>query len=69
LVQQGAALSAARFGGEPVQPIGTRAWLDLLAAAIIDGEEAYLGAPFPPQVDGARCVLFQQTLDAPARIA
>ena len=64
LVEQGAALSAARFGGEPVQPVGTRAWMDLLAAAIAYGEEAYPGAPFPPQTDGARCVLCQQTLDA-----
>lgn len=64
LVEQGAALSAARFGGEPVQPVGTRAWLDLLAAAIAYGEEAYPGASFPPQMDGARCVLCQQTLDA-----
>ncbi|MDO9001850.1 MAG: AAA family ATPase [Aquabacterium sp.] len=64
LVEQGAALSAARFGGEPVQPIGTRAWLDLLAAAIAFGEEAYPGATFPPQTDGARCVLCQQPLDA-----
>ncbi|OZI71362.1 AAA family ATPase [Bordetella genomosp. 12] len=64
LMQQGAALSAAHFGGEPVQPVGTRAWLDLLVAAITYGEEAYPGATFPPQTDGARCVLCQQTLDA-----
>jgi len=64
LADQGAALSAVRFGDEPVQPIGTRAWLDLLAAAIAFGEEAYPAAPFPPQTDGARCVLCQQTLDA-----
>jgi len=64
LVEQGAALSAARFGSEPVQPVGTRAWLDLLTAAIAYGEEAYPGASFPPQTDGARCVLCQQTLDA-----
>jgi DNA repair exonuclease SbcCD ATPase subunit len=64
LVGQGAALSAARFGGEPVQPVGTRAWLDLLTAAIAYGEEAYPGAAFPPHKDGARCVLCQQTLDA-----
>jgi energy-coupling factor transporter ATP-binding protein EcfA2 len=64
LVQQSAALSSARFGGEPVQPVGTRAWLDLLAAAIAYGEEAYPGASFPPQVDDARCVLCHQTLDA-----
>lgn len=64
LVEQGAALSAARFGGEPVQPVGTRAWLDLLNAAIAYGDEAYPGASFPPQTDGARCVLCQQTLDA-----
>lgn len=64
LVEQGAALSAARFGDEPVQPVGTRAWLDLLAAAITYSEEAYPGSPFPPQADGARCVLCQQPLDA-----
>ena len=64
LVEQSAALSAARFGGEPVQPVGTRAWLDLLTAAIAYGEEAYPGASFPPEKDGARCVLCQQTLDA-----
>lgn len=64
LVEHGVALSAARFGEEPVQPIGTRAWLDLLAAAIAYGEEAFPGAPFPPQTDGARCVLCQQILDA-----
>lgn len=64
LVEQSAALSAARFGGEPVQPVGTRAWLDLLTAAIAYGKEAYPGASFPPEKDGARCVLCQQTLDA-----
>lgn len=64
LVEQGSALSAARFGGEPVQPVGTRAWLDLLTAAITYGEEAYPGASFPPQTEDARCVLCQQTLDA-----
>lgn len=63
LVEQGAALSAARFGGEPVQPVGTRAWLDLLTAAIAYGKEAYSGASFPPHTDGARCVLCQQPLD------
>lgn len=64
LMEQGAALSAARFGSEPVQPIGTRAWLNLLTAAIAYGEEAYPGASFPPQTAGARCLLCQQTLDA-----
>lgn len=64
LVDQGAALSAARFGGEPIQPVGTRAWLALLTAAIAYGEEAYPGASFPPHTDDARCVLCHQTLDA-----
>lgn len=63
LLEQRAALSTARFGSEPVQPVGTRAWLDLLAAAIAYSEEAYPGASFPPRTDGARCVLCQQTLD------
>lgn len=64
LVDQGAALSAARFGGEPIQPVGTRAWLALLTAAIAYSEEAYPGASFPPHTDDARCVLCHQTLDA-----
>lgn len=63
LLEQGAAVSAARFGSEPVQPVGTRAWLNLLSAAIAYGEEAYPGDTFPPQVESARCVLCQQSLD------
>ncbi|RDD92970.1 hypothetical protein DTW89_10810 [Acidovorax sp. BoFeN1] len=64
LVEQGAALSAARFGGEPVQPVGTRAWLDLLSAAITYSKEAYPDDTFPPKAEDARCVLCHQVLDA-----
>lgn len=64
LVEQAAALSAARFGGEPVQPVGTRAWLGLLSAAIAFSKEAYPDDTFPPQAEEARCVLCQQPLDA-----
>lgn len=63
LSEKAAALSAAQFGGEPVQPIGTRAWRELLAAAIAYSKEAYPNDTFPPKVDGARCVLCHQTLD------
>lgn len=63
LVEQRSALSAAHFGGEPVQPVGTRAWLDLLSAAITYSAEAYPGDTFPAQAEGARCVLCQQVLD------
>lgn len=63
LTQKGAALSAAQFGGEPVQPIGTQAWRELLSAAIDYNKEAYPNDTFPPTVDGARCVLCHQTLD------
>lgn len=64
LVEKGAALSAAQFGGEPVQPVGTRAWRDLLSAAIAYSKEAYPDSPFPAKTDEARCVLCHQVLDA-----
>lgn len=64
LVEKGAALSAAQFGGEPVQPVGTRAWRDLLCAAITYSKEAYPDDMFPPKADDARCVLCHQLLDA-----
>ena len=63
LVEKGAALSAAQFGGEPVQPVGTRAWLDLLSAAIAFSKEAYPDDAFPAKVAEARCVLCHQILD------
>lgn len=63
LTEKGTALSVAQFGGEPVQPIGTRAWRELLAAAIAYNKEAYPNDTFPPKMDGARCVLCHQTLD------
>lgn len=63
LVEEGAALSAAQFGGEPVQPVGTRAWRDLLSAAIAFSKEAYPDDAFPAKVEEARCVLCHQVLD------
>lgn len=63
LVEKGAALSAAQFGGEPVQPVGTRAWRDLLFAAIAFSKEAYPDDTFPAKVAEARCVLCHQILD------
>lgn len=63
LAEKGVALSAAQFGEEPVQPIGTPAWRELLSAAIVYNEEAYPGDTFPPKVDDARCVLCHQVLD------
>lgn len=63
LAAKGAALSAAQFADEPVQPIGTTTWRELLSAAIAYNDEAYPGETFPPAADGARCVLCQQTLD------
>lgn len=63
LVEKSAALSAAQFGGEPVQPVGTRAWRDLLSAAIAFSKEAYPEDQFPAKVDEARCVLCHQVLD------
>ena len=63
LAERGSALSAAQFGGEPVQPVGTGAWRDLLAAAIAFSKEAYTADEFPAKVEDARCVLCQQILD------
>ncbi len=63
LVEKGAALSAAQFSGEPVQPIGTRAWRDLLSAAIAFSKEAYPDDAFPAKINEARCVLCHQVLD------
>lgn len=63
LVEKAAALSAAQFGGEPVQPVGTRAWRDLLSAAIAFSKDAYPDDAFPAKVEEARCVLCHQILD------
>lgn len=63
LVEKGAALSAAQFGGEPVQPVGTRAWRELLSAAIAFSKEAYPDDAFPAKAEEARCVLCHQVLD------
>jgi hypothetical protein len=63
LNETGVALSAAQFGEEPVQPIGTPAWRGLLSAAIVYNAEAYPDKAFPPESDEPRCVLCQQVLD------
>jgi len=63
LIERGAALSAAQFGEEPVQPVGTPAWRDLLSTAIAYNSEAYPDDTFPPQAKDARCVLCHQVLD------
>jgi AAA domain len=63
LVEKAAALSAAQFGGEPVQPVGTRAWRDLLTAAMAFSKEAYPNDVFPAKAEDARCVLCHQVLD------
>lgn len=60
--EQAAALSAASFNQEPVQPIGTPAWTHLLKAALAFNSEAYPGHTYPAPIEGARCVLCQQTL-------
>ena len=62
-LEKAVALSAAQFGGEPVQPVGTRAWRDLLAAAVAFSKEAYPDDAFPAKVEEARCVLCHQILD------
>ncbi len=70
LTDLAAATSAAKFSGEPVQPVGSQTWLALLKAAIVFNDEAYPDKGFPPQITDALCVLCQQPLahDARARL-
>ena len=63
LAEKGSALSVAQFGGEPVQPVATRTWRDLLSAAIAFSKEAYMDDTFPANVEEPRCVLCHQILD------
>jgi hypothetical protein len=68
LREKAAAISAAQFGAEPLQPIGTAAWRELLAAAIAYHQEAYPGNEFPAaRSEATRCVLCQQALDLESR--
>ena len=68
LAETSTALSAAQFGLEPVQPVGTATWRALLTAAIAYNADAYPGDAFPPRVAGARCVLCHQPLDEESSI-
>ena len=61
------AASAAQFGNEPVQPIGTQAWRALIETAIAYNDEAYPGLGFPADSEDVRCVLCQQLLSKEAR--
>lgn len=54
--------SAAQFNSEPVQPIGTEAWRNMLAAAIAFNLEAYPDQEFPAELEDVHCVLCQQPL-------
>jgi energy-coupling factor transporter ATP-binding protein EcfA2 len=63
-----AAMAAAQFGTEPLQPIGTSAWRALIEAAIAYHMQAYPGNEFPAAQSAApRCVLCQQELDTESR--
>jgi ABC-type dipeptide/oligopeptide/nickel transport system ATPase subunit len=62
LRQQAVAISAATFDQEPLQPVGTPAWKNLLASALAYNEEVYPGHTYPSETDDARCVLCQQPL-------
>jgi|GEM_PF-1093695 len=59
--------SAAQFGKEPVQPIGTEAWRSLIEAAIKYNTEAFPGKPFPVDTENPRCLLCHQILDNEAK--
>ncbi|AXQ27353.1 hypothetical protein D0B54_01010 [Solimonas sp. K1W22B-7] len=63
LKEKSAALSAAQLGNEPVQPVGTQFWRELIAAAVSYNNEAFPGDSFPPALEIIpRCVLCQQEL-------
>lgn len=62
-----AAASAAQFAREPVQPVGSPAWLELIRAALTFHAEAYPDSSFPADIEDAKCVLCQQPLCAEAR--
>jgi len=67
LMDKSAALSAAQFSEEPVKPVGTLAWRELLAAAIKYNDEVYPGDSFPPtETDNPRCILCHQELGTEA---
>lgn len=57
-----AATSVAQFDEEPLQPIGSETWRELLQAAIAYNDEAYPEQNFPPEIEEARCLLCQQVL-------
>ena len=66
LEQQAEIASTAQFAKEPLQPVGTRAWLELIAAATRYASEAYVAAQYPSGAEGERCVLCHQKLEPEA---
>jgi len=62
------AASAAQFGNEPVQPVGTEAWRALIEAAIKYNNEAFPNKSFPVDSEDTRCVLCQQPLSTEAKV-
>ena len=61
------ATSAAQFRKEPLQPIGTNAWIKMVESAIIFSEEIFPNKPFPLGIEDARCLLCQQILSVESR--
>lgn len=67
LMEKSAALSAAQFGNEPVQPVGTLAWRELITSAITYHHEVYPDDSFPPTIaNNPRCILCHQELNSEA---
>jgi len=60
-----------QFAEEPVQPVGSDTWRQLVHAAVAFSAEAYPDTKYPADVQDARCVLCQQPLgpDALARLS
>jgi len=61
------AASAAQFGKEPIQPVGTEAWRSLIEAAIKYNAEVFPGKPFPLDSETSRCLLCHQVLSKEAK--
>lgn len=67
LREQAALVSASSFEQEPLQPVGTPAWKELLNAALAFNTEVYSSQEYPADTEDVRCVLCQQSLQQDAK--
>lgn len=67
LIEKSRAISEAKFKKEPVQPVGTETWVDLIRSALAYSKEAYGDNIYPSEDGDVRCVLCHQLLEATAK--